>query len=264
MKRVLLPLLAVCLSSVLLHAENVERFTGVGTAQKAPEFVDVTLQIRTVCQPSAKAAIAAADSKAKEVEDLLNGIAGITHTTTSGSTRAYSDTIYEGNKPITICDKTFQKTVSIAVRSTDVGGWGQLFAEIQDSVSERFADSAGNTQVPVTYVEIGSPTADICDESKHALKVEGLRRAIADSREQIEIFRQENKLLKSEVKLTAGDDDEKPMRHEVNFGSAPRYAESSIGHIPALNTSFEDIVVTVTRTLSIKFPDISLEDIETR
>jgi uncharacterized protein YggE len=186
--RKLIFFLASCIFSNL-HAEIVNEataeFMGKGRIRVKADYLSLTLDIGSECQPSPRDAQEATDEvvtkinnyleKLKEPDDkyfkiLING----------GFTASYS----RFNRDRELCKNTFQKHTNIIFKTALRKDFDKVFSRIQGFVLNQFNQGPFFTgsEMAQTYVTVSIPNPEITHEHRRSLERKALDLALRDAK----------------------------------------------------------------------------------
>ncbi len=256
MKRVLLPLLSLSMISIVAHAGK-GAFTGSASLSHPAEFTIVNFSVKSECYASPSEAMKNNNKAVIEIQEFIkpfidssNGIDRLI--SNGGFTSAYSRTIYDDNRPITVCRNTFQQTTEVIFKTANVAGFSRIFAAIQEKVLGTFA--AGETEGvdAITFVNIGSPSADLCQKTKAAMVLEALDLAAADAKAKFGICAQRCGIDLQRTSITAVND-----LSRVSHSKSSYMERSPASDEPVVETNFDHISVSADVTINFSYPDAS-------
>ncbi len=255
MKRVLLLLLAMTLLPVLAHA-GTTTFNGSGSAVAPAEFITVQFSVKSECYTTSAEARKANDAVVLAIQEYLkskinpsNGIDKII--CNGGYATKYERTIYDGQHSKTVCRNTFQKTTDITFKTANVEGFDAMFAEMQDIVLAEYSRGDEFSMEAMSYAEMGTPSADICEHTRASLRDQAIVNATKDAQRKFRSFAMCSGIDLSESLIVAGGEE----RAKVSYHKS-RYMESApMSDVPVVETNFDNISVSADVWVEFEHPE---------
>jgi uncharacterized protein YggE len=255
MMRVLLSLLVSGLMSLGVNAGEAT-FTGHSTVSRPAEFITVELTVQSECYASPAETMDANNAVTAAVQQFLkkyintnNGVDSVT--SQGGHTSNYSRNIYVDGISKTVCHNTFQQTTQVKFTTTDIQGFAVKFAAIQKEVLNHFSANYGSDETnSSTFVNIKTPFADVCANTRKQMRYEALKQATQDAKIQFSTCAEECgvDLEKTTISLMS---QEASLRQELSYNKMQMVR----GEVPVVETSFEDITEYGQVTLKFTYPD---------
>lgn len=175
-----------CSGMSTTHQEQLSDFTGEGLVKAIPDFISLTLTVRSECQPKPRDAQRETDAIVEKIDTFLQQFKNekdehFKLLVDGGYTSAYSR--YENNK--TLCQNTYQKSTNITVKMANRDDFDEVFLKIQTYVLDEFESTTilGEKEVPRTYVSISTPYPEITRENRTMLERQALDLAVRDAKE---------------------------------------------------------------------------------
>ena len=163
--------------------------SGYGEVETKPEFVTLTVNVKSDCYTSASAASAANDGVARKVLDLLNRYANTAAKDEVIASGGFVER-YTGYNPRTsqpVCINKFKKQNQLTLKTHAVAEFSQTFAELQDAIYSMGMDTpADSVETPTNYLEITAPHSGMESASMRLLERKALAIALEDARAKFE------------------------------------------------------------------------------
>lgn len=158
--------------------------SGEGSVLSKPDYVEWRFHIHSKCYATPEQAATANDTAASSVVKYLNEVIQ--------NNGAYNKVIANGGytAPFAFrqgqCDRTFQKSHHIVVRTTQVDAFPKLFNEIQTKVNAELAsDPLNRFQSPITYATFGAPNALLTEAKQLELEQQALQLALTHAKNKL-------------------------------------------------------------------------------
>jgi uncharacterized protein YggE len=161
--------------------------TGVGRVLSRPDYVEMTLQVQSLCYDTPEQAMQSSDKVASKLVAFLNQNINRNDyynqvVSAGGFTGPYQD--YSQNK---VCQNTFQKNHQITFRTKRVADFDKLFNLIQNEISQHFSQQPKSSiESAQTFVNLGLPQPLVSHEKRRTYEKEALSLAMADAQEKLE------------------------------------------------------------------------------
>lgn len=181
----LLTIIGFCLGVNGKNPEPTAQFRGMGRLNVKPDFIRLTIGVRSECYESPSAAQEETDKTVKLIEDFLQTLKKdddrffkilINGGFTGTFSRWYKDEEY--------CRNTFQKHTQIELKIGVSADLDRTFASLQSHLLSSFKRglSSSEEQNPLTYVEISTPSPQIEDTHRESLFKRALGLAMLDAK----------------------------------------------------------------------------------
>ncbi len=166
---------------------------GEGRISAKPDYVSLTLRVASECYRAPRDASAANDAKVAEVVHYMQTLVDLSEYSrddvlaNGGYTQPYERTVYpRGAESVTVCSGTFQKISTIVLKSTDVAGFGEVLAQIQEYAFADFQRISSDDEIPVTYMAINQPSPELFHETRSGKEKDALKAAKLDALEKFQ------------------------------------------------------------------------------
>ena len=166
--------------------DHLTKLVGEGRLSHPPEYIELTVTVRSLCQPSPLAASEATDAAAAKIMGALrtkidsdNSQDGVL--SDGGYSRAYERYLGPGR---TVCGGTFQKTSTIVMKSSRLATFSTDYLAIQQLVLSSAMSKPDEKSVaaPVTFATIGMPTPQLYHKTRERLEQQALAKAVDNAR----------------------------------------------------------------------------------
>ena len=224
--------------------------TGFGEVKAKGEFVTFTVQVKSECFASATLASRSNDAVANQIikilEEYITAGSNDEITATGGFV---SRQINEyGNREKTRCVHKFKKENLIVLKSEKVEAFASIFSVIQDRLYALGMEfQADEGELPLSYLEIGTPQVDLSPTTLRTLEKKALEEAIVDAQNKFRISASTLKIGKYKVTgFTENSSSPRPT---------PEYLNASDVRAPI---KFSALIVKKWISVTFEFEDSSL------
>lgn len=160
--------------------------TGHGQVTAMPEFVSVTVLVKSECYASAVTASKANDEIATKVLGILrqSADAGGTNeiTATGGFVERYNGYDTRTNRPI--CSGKFRKTNQLTLKTFALQSFTQTFATLEDGIYKLGMESSpSGDEAPNSFLEINTPVTGLSPGLTKKLERRALVQAFQDAKD---------------------------------------------------------------------------------
>ena len=193
MKKIISFAIVVFFSS-FVFADSTVTLDGQCSVSHAPEYVQLDIQVRSVCNEKPQQAVAQADAIVSEIVGFLKSKIvkendnNCVHTN-GGYTNTYSHWYYSDDKKVEKCIGTFQKGTQITFKTDDLEHFAAIFAEIQEEVYGKFtvgSPSGDLEEKSLTYVTMGSPSPRVTEKTEKIMELKAITKARDNAFAQLE------------------------------------------------------------------------------
>lgn len=174
----------------LTKHDNPTKFVGEGRLSHAPEYVELSVTVRSECYPTAHEASQATDAAAAKIMKNLRGHIDADHPkdgifSEGGFSEPFSRYLSSNH---TVCLNTFQKTTSITMKTSKIDALSQGFDVIQRDIFTTMREPTDKSKAqPMTYASLSKPQSQLYYETRERLEKEALADALKNAREKFEI-----------------------------------------------------------------------------
>jgi hypothetical protein len=246
-------LLAMLLSPAIFAGSGVAKLGGTASVSNRPEFVTVSIMVKSQCYPTSHAARLANDEIVSRIQNKLsvfvskNGIDGLS--TSGGFTASYSKTVHpQKGDSYTVCLDTFEKQTTLTFKTTDVQGFSETLSNIQDNILPEFKSSKEVINSPISFVVMGSPEAGICQRTREEMQLQAQTEAVKAAKYKLMASAIDTGI--NNVRIIGISDQVEPT---YNARPAAFSARENYEHSPVVELSFDDITVTQSVLVTFKF-----------
>lgn len=158
---------------------------GQGSAERAPEFVSLSVRVTSICYETSREASDANAQLANQVLAVLQGFKasdGDKVTATGGANVRQTETTYTGSTSIVLCQLKWRAENVLSIRMANMAS----LASLQDQMVQALVGSSTDeaTSAAVTYGEVDRPAFGLLPETSKTLRIEAQAAAYLDARAQ--------------------------------------------------------------------------------
>lgn len=162
--------------------------SGQGKVLSAPDYVELNIQVQSLCYSSPDEARKVNDESARKIVSFLNTkVKGEGYynkvITLGGYTQPYQS--YQQNR--IVCEGTFQKQNSITLRTQAVDDYEALYDEVQKEVYKNFSiQPRGVVESSTTFVTMSTPVPSVSEEKRRELEQQAMTMAFVDAKAKLQ------------------------------------------------------------------------------
>lgn len=175
MKKIFLALI-MSSSMVMAHQKGTAEVPGDFRATRKPEFARVNFTVQSQCYKTPAEASEANDGAVARIQEILDQYVDAANhideiVTEGGYATDYSKSVYTDGHSTVLCQDTYQQTTTVSFKS-EIDGFKENFGEIRGLVLGEFARADAGGETPTTFVRTSEPEADVCAETRKAMRLE--------------------------------------------------------------------------------------------
>jgi hypothetical protein len=168
------------------------RFTGQGHLSSPPEYVEVTVNVSSLCYSDINDARDATNDAVNQILELFKTIVDPTNPKDSAHTNGGTTSISSGHRVagsnVLACVSTFKKVAKVTLLTTDLAGFEENFQAIEDLVYGELSGVSTSAEEPLTVATLKVPVAHVFSETVERVSIQALSQAMTNSKDKFKIL----------------------------------------------------------------------------